>query len=69
MEFSDRSKRGRQDQPHFVLQVNLEDKELQFKRPNPSELEAWFDEYSLGEKHHCRGAALSEHDKVMELAI
>ena len=35
--------------PEDVIVVNLEGKESQFERLNPTELEAWLDEYSLGE--------------------
>ncbi|MEH2027251.1 MAG: AAA family ATPase [Nostoc sp.] len=35
--------------PEDVIAVNREGKESQFKRLNPSELEPWLDEYSLGE--------------------
>ncbi len=35
--------------PEDVIVVNREDKESQFKRLNYAELEAWLDEYSLGE--------------------
>jgi len=35
--------------PEDVIAVNREGKESQFKRLNPLELEAWLDEYSLGE--------------------
>ncbi|MEW6491613.1 MAG: AAA family ATPase [Cyanobacteriota bacterium] len=35
--------------PEDVITVNREGKESQFKRLNPSELEDWLDEYSLGE--------------------
>jgi predicted ATPase len=35
--------------PEDVIVVNREGKESQFKRLNPTELEAWLDEYSLGE--------------------
>jgi predicted ATPase len=35
--------------PEDVIAVNLEGKESQFKRLNPTELDAWLDEYSLGE--------------------
>jgi predicted ATPase len=35
--------------PEDVITVNLEGKESQFKRLNPTELDAWLDEYSLGE--------------------
>jgi predicted ATPase len=35
--------------PEDVIAVNLDGKESQFKRLNPTELDAWLDEYSLGE--------------------
>lgn len=35
--------------PEDVITVNQEDKESQFKRLNPQELETWLEEYSLGE--------------------
>ena len=35
--------------PDDVIAVNREGKESQFKRLNPTELDAWLDEYSLGE--------------------
>lgn len=35
--------------PEDVIVVNQEDKESQFERLNPSDLEVWLDEYSLGE--------------------
>lgn len=35
--------------PEDVIVVNREGKESQFKRLNPTELDAWLDEYSLGE--------------------
>jgi len=35
--------------PEDVIVVNLEGNESQFKRLNPTELDAWLDEYSLGE--------------------
>ncbi len=35
--------------PEDVIAVNREGKESQFKRLNPTELDAWLDEYSLGE--------------------
>jgi predicted ATPase len=35
--------------PEDVIVVNREGKESQFKRQNPKELEAWLEEYSLGE--------------------
>jgi predicted ATPase len=35
--------------PEDVIVVNQEDNASQFKRLNPTELEAWLDEYSLGE--------------------
>ena len=35
--------------PEDVIAVNREGKESQFKRLNPLELEAWLEEYSLGE--------------------
>jgi predicted ATPase len=35
--------------PEDVIAVNLEGKESQFKRLNSTELDAWLDEYSLGE--------------------
>lgn len=35
--------------PEDVIVVNREGKESQFQRLNPTELEAWLDEYSLGE--------------------
>ncbi len=35
--------------PEDVIVVNREGKESQFERLNPEELEAWLDEYSLGE--------------------
>lgn len=35
--------------PEDVIVVNREGKESQFKRLNPTDLEAWLDEYSLGE--------------------
>ncbi|BBD65477.1 SMC domain protein [Nostoc commune NIES-4072] len=35
--------------PEDVIAVNREGKESQFKRLNPTELEAWLDEYTLGE--------------------
>ena len=35
--------------PEDVIAVNREGKESQFERLNPTELEAWLDEYSLGE--------------------
>ncbi|MDF5722723.1 MAG: AAA family ATPase [Rhizonema sp. PD37] len=36
-------------EPEDVIVVNREGKESQFKRLNPTQLEAWLDEYSLGE--------------------
>jgi predicted ATPase len=36
-------------EPEDVIVVNREGKESQFKRLNPTELDAWLDEYSLGE--------------------
>ncbi|MCI0525190.1 MAG: AAA family ATPase, partial [Acidobacteria bacterium] len=35
--------------PEDVIVVNREGKESQFERLNPAELEAWLEEYSLGE--------------------
>jgi predicted ATPase len=35
--------------PEDIITVDREDRESQFKRPNPTELEAWLEEYSLGE--------------------
>ena len=35
--------------PEDVIVVNREGKESQFMRPDPAKLEAWLDEYSLGE--------------------
>ncbi len=35
--------------PEDIIAVNREGKESQFKRLNPTELDAWLDEYSLGE--------------------
>jgi predicted ATPase len=35
--------------PEEVIVVNREGKESQFTRPDPAKLEAWLDEYSLGE--------------------
>lgn len=35
--------------PEDVIAVNREGKESQFKRLNPTELDAWLDEYTLGE--------------------
>lgn len=35
--------------PEDVITVNREGKESQFKKLNPTELDAWLDEYSLGE--------------------
>jgi predicted ATPase len=35
--------------PEDVIVVNREGKESQFTRPDPARLEAWLDEYSLGE--------------------
>jgi predicted ATPase len=35
--------------PEYVIAVNREGKESQFKRLNPTELDTWLNEYSLGE--------------------